>query len=184
MPVGIAHLNVCVLLWSVKTSILLTFAITLHKSSDLFMINPHFSLNPQNSWISSAILRFHEDFHSEIHRFLEQSSDLAQRIYFIKSLSDLGVHSSALSERVSVQFLLSHFPLRIVMCSIESWIFLNIDHRSECRSIYICICFGSVLDFLISNLFINSSWNPSQFEVKSSDFLVNPWVNPQISWIS
>ena len=62
------------------------------------MINPHFSLNPQNSQISSAILRFEEDFHSEIHGFHEQSSDLAQRIYFIKSLLDLRVHSSALSE--------------------------------------------------------------------------------------
>ena len=66
------------------------------------MINPHFSLNPQNSRISSAILRFHEDFHSEIHGFHEQSSDLTQRIYFNKSLLDLRVHSSALSDRVSV----------------------------------------------------------------------------------
>ena len=74
------------------------------------MINPHFSLNPRNSRISSAILRFHEDFHSEIHGFHEQSSDLAQRIYFIKSLPDLRVHSSALlCLRVSVSY---HFPLR------------------------------------------------------------------------
>ena len=86
------------------------------------MINPHFSLNPRNSRISSAILRFHEDFHSEIHGFHEQSSDLAQRIYFIKSLPDLRVHSSALSDRVSVtirschihSLCWSHFPLRTV----------------------------------------------------------------------
>ena len=104
MPVGIARLNVYVLLWSVKISIFLTFAIIYPhiKSSDSFIINPHFSLNPQNSRISSAILRFHEDFHGEIHGFHEQSSDLTQRIYFIKSLLDLRVHSSALSERVSV----------------------------------------------------------------------------------
>ena len=97
--------EVCLyLLWSVIISILPTFAITSCKSSDLFMINPHISLNPWNSQISCAILRFHEDFHCEIHGFHEQSSDLTQRIYFLKSLPDLRVHSSALSERVSVMF--------------------------------------------------------------------------------
>ena len=151
MPVGIAHLNeVCVLLWSVIISILLTFVITSCKSSDLFMINPHISLNPWNSWISSAILRFHEDFHCEIHGFCEQSSDLAQRIYFIKSLSDLRVHSSALFERESVLWLevaiytIFVVPLSSqncnVMCSIESWT-LNWQ-----------ICVGFLL--LISVLFI------------------------------
>ena len=95
---GIARLNVYVLLWSVTISILLTFAITLHKSSDLFMINPHFSLNPQNSWISSAILRFHEDFHSEIHGFCEQSSDLAVDLFRFNPQADLRVYSSALFE--------------------------------------------------------------------------------------
>ena len=100
------------------------------------MINPHFSLNPQNSWISCAILRFHEDFHCEIHRFHEQSSDLAQRIYFIKSLSDLRIHSSALSDRVSVTIEIAIYTISSVVplssqncnvCSIESWIFLNTD---------------------------------------------------------
>ena len=100
---GIARLNeVCVLLWSVIVSILLTFAITLQKSSDLFMINPHFSLNPQNSRISCAILRFHEDFHCEIHGFCEQSSDLAVDLFRLNPQADLRVHSSALSDRVSV----------------------------------------------------------------------------------
>ena len=41
------------------------------------MINPHISLNPQNSQIYGAILGFNEDFYCEIHGFCEQSSDLA-----------------------------------------------------------------------------------------------------------
>ena len=64
-----------------------TFWIFLLKSSDLSMVNPHISLNPQNPQIHGAILRFSEDFYCEIHRFHWQSSDLAQRIYFIKSSS-------------------------------------------------------------------------------------------------
>ena len=101
----------CLYLWSVtSSSIFLSFRYSGYSrhsgysiiNPDLFMINPHFSLNPQNSQISSAILRFHGDFHSEIHRFCEQSSDLVQGIYFIKSLPDLRIHSSALSDRVSV----------------------------------------------------------------------------------
>ena len=75
------------------------------------MINPHFSLNPRNSWISSAILRFPEDFYSEIHGFHEQSSDLAVDLLQLNPQADLRVHSSALSERVSVSY---HFPLRTV----------------------------------------------------------------------
>ena len=93
---------VCVLLWSVIISILLTFTIASCKSSDLFMINPHISLNLRNSWISCAILRFHEDFHCEIHRFHEQSSDLAVDLFRLNPQADLRVHSSALSERVGV----------------------------------------------------------------------------------
>ena len=62
------------------------------------MINPYFSLNLQNPQIYGAILGFPEDFYCKIHGFCGQSSDLAQRIYFIKSLSDLRVISSALSE--------------------------------------------------------------------------------------
>ena len=42
------------------------------------MVNPHFSLNPQNPGIYGAILRFSEDFYCEIHRFHWQSSDLAE----------------------------------------------------------------------------------------------------------
>ena len=69
----------CVLLWSVIISILLIFAIIYPscKSSDLFMINPHISLNLWNPLIHGAILRFNEDFYCEIHGFCEQSSDLA-----------------------------------------------------------------------------------------------------------
>ena len=48
-----------------------------YKSSDLFMINPHISLNPWNPLIHGVILRFNEDFYCEIHGFHEQSSDLA-----------------------------------------------------------------------------------------------------------
>ena len=66
------------------------------------MVNPHISLNPRNSQISSAILRFHEDFHSEIHGFHEQSSDLTVDLFQLNPQADLRVHSSALSERVCV----------------------------------------------------------------------------------
>ena len=130
MPVGIARLNVCVCICGQLLHPLLffsllsifwifqTFWIFYCKSSDLFMINPHFSLNPRNSWISSAILRFHEDFHSEIHGFHEQSSDLRED--FTKSLPDLRVHSSALSES---QCFVSLSSQNCVMCSIESWTF-------------------------------------------------------------
>ena len=138
-------MTVCLYLWSViSSSIFLSFwysgysrhsGYSCHKSSDLFMINPHFSLNPQNSWISCAILRFHEDFHCEIHRFHEQSSDLVED--FIKSLLDLRVHSSALSESQCDdldRLPFTQSPLTVPLssqncnvCSIESWIFLNTD---------------------------------------------------------
>ena len=83
-----------ILLWSVIIAILLNLFNNLpsNKSSDLFMINPHISLNPQNPQIYGAILRIHEDF------YCEKSSDLAQRIYFIRSLLDLRVKSFSLSE--------------------------------------------------------------------------------------
>ena len=145
MPVGIARLNeVCVLLWSVIISILLTFAIIPRKSSDLFMINPHISLNPQNSWISSAIIRFHEDFHCEIHGFHEQSSDLDLNPCQIWGL----FHLLCLRASVMIRGCLlhnlcwSHFLLRCnVMCSIWELDLSdhNIDHRSEHRSICICL---------------------------------------------
>ena len=53
------------------------------------MVNPHFSLNPRNSQISSAILRFPEDFHSEIHGFHGQSSDLAGDLFQLNPQTDL-----------------------------------------------------------------------------------------------
>ena len=52
--------------------------------------------------------------------------------------------------------------------------------RFECRSVA-KICIGSHLNFLFCS---SSSWDPHILGVKSLDFLVNPWVNPQIVWIS
>ena len=87
------------------------------------MVNPHISLNPQNSRISCAILRFHEDFCCEIHRFHEQSSDLAVDLFQLNPQTDLRIHSSALSESQCYDrgchlhnLSWSHFPLRTVMC--------------------------------------------------------------------
>ena len=121
MPVGIARLNVFVfvvsyfiLYFSLLSIfwIFQTFWIFYCKSSDLFMINPHFSLNPWNSRISSAILRYHEDFYSEIHGFHEQSSDLTQRISLNPCQIWGFIHLLCL--RVSVSY---HFPLRCnVIC--------------------------------------------------------------------
>ena len=127
------------------------------KSSDLWC-------NPQ----------FHEDFYCEIHGFHEQSSDLAQRI----SLNPCWIWGlfHLLCLRVSVMIEVAFYTISVgltfllrcnVMCSIESWIFQNTDLD---------------LNFLLYSS--SSSWNPSWFGVKSSDFLVNPWINPQISWIS
>ena len=45
------------------------------------MINPHFSLNPQNPQIYGAILGFPEDFYCEIHGFCGQSSDLVGDLF-------------------------------------------------------------------------------------------------------
>ena len=89
------------ILWSVIASSIFLSSVNnldfLLKSSDLSMVNPHISLNLQNPPIHGAILGFSEDFYCAIHGFHRQSSDLAQGIYFIRSLSDLRVHSSALS---------------------------------------------------------------------------------------
>ena len=52
--------------------------------------------------------------------------------------------------------------------------------RFECRSVA-KICIGSHLNFLF---YSSSSWDPHVLGVKSSDFLINPWINPQIVWIS
>ena len=70
------------------------------------MINPHFSLNPQNPRIYGAILGFPEDFYCEIHGFRGQSSDLAGDLLQTKSLSDLRIGSfiHLLCLRVSVTF--------------------------------------------------------------------------------
>ena len=152
MPVGIARLNVFVFVvsyfiiyFSLRSIfwIFQTFWIFYHKSSDLFMINPHFSLNLRNSRISSAILRFHEDFHSEIHGFHEQSSDLTQWIslnpcqiwgfihllYLIESVWWLEV--AIYTASVGPTFLSELCNV----CSIESWTLnwahLNIDLRPQ-----------------------------------------------------
>ena len=63
---------------SVHLLIFWTFWIFYLKSSDLSMVNPHISLNPQNPPIHGAIHRFSEDFYCEIHGFCGQSSDLVE----------------------------------------------------------------------------------------------------------
>ena len=108
------------------------------------MVNPHISLNLQNPQFHGAILRFSEDFYCEIHRFHWQSSDLAQRIYLVRSLSDLR-SSSALS---GCQFDSGDSVIAFYTTSVssdklrfaegvqfESWI-SQLGHRSEHRSEY------------------------------------------------
>ena len=119
------------------------------------MINPHISLNPQNSQISSAILRFHEDFHCEIHGFHEQSSDLAGDLFRLNPQADLRVRSSALSESQFFGLEVAFYTISVgltfysdVMCSIESWI-SQLGHRSQHRSIYICLFQIYFLNFLL-----------------------------------
>ena len=114
---------------------LLIFHTSLLKSSDLSMVNPHISLNPQNPLIHGAILRFSEDFYCEIHGFCWQSWDLAVDLSKSSSGSEEFI-SFCLS--VSVTFrgcllhnlCLSHFHADSVQ--FESWTFMNTDHRSLC----------------------------------------------------
>ena len=161
--------------------------ISLLKSSDLSMVNPHISLNPQNPPIHGAILRFSKDFYCEIHRFCWQSPDLAQRIYLVKSSSrseefiyfvwgiSLIVGTMRLPFTQSLSVPLTNWDLQMGVS--ESWISqntdLNTDHRSVCvRSI------SSLFSILFIHLIMKSShvWGailgfPSKSLDKSSDFM-------------
>ena len=113
--------------------------------------------------------------------FLGQSSDLAEDLSKSSSGSegsfilfvwvsvwwlDKLPFTQSLTVPLSLQMVFLRSPLR--------------THRSECRSVA-KICIGFHLRFLFYSF---NSWNPHIFGVKSSDFLVNPWINPQIVWIS
>ena len=151
-----------------------TFWIFLLKSSDLSMVNPHISLNPQNPQIHGAILRFSEDFYCEIHRFHWQSSDLAQRIYFIKSSSrseefiSFCLEVSVWQSIVRLPFTQSPLlvPLSIQIGVSESWIFQNTDlDLTQITDL-------SVLDHFLWFLFYSSH----------HEILTFLGWNPQISW--
>ena len=132
-----------------------------------------------------------------------QSSDLAristvQSTDFMGQSSDLAVDLSKSSGR-SEEFI--YFVWMLVWQWIEvafytispltdwdlqmvfNWRLNFHEHRSEHR-------LDLDADLSVSDLFlIFSSIHPShheilKFGVKSSDFLLNPWVNPQIAWIS
>ena len=81
--------SICSIFWIFQ--IFQTFFL---KSSDLSMVNPHISLNPQNPPIHGAILRFSKDFYCEIHGFLWQSSDLARDLFRLNPQADLRSSSS------------------------------------------------------------------------------------------
>ena len=162
-----------------------TFRSFLLKSSDLSMVNPHISLNPWNPPIHGAILRFSKDFYCEIHGFHWQSSDLAGGFISVKS--------SGRSEEfiyfvwVSVWHLdrlpFTQSPL-IVPLSLQmvfNWKLNFHEHRSEQIGLVADLSVRFILCFL---LYSSHHEILHVFVVKSSDFLVNPWVNPQIVWIS
>ena len=153
-----------------------TFWIFYHKSSDLSMVNPHFSLNPQNPQIYGAILRFPEDFYCEIHRFHDKSSDLAQRIslnpcqiwgLFHPALSEcqwtidrLPFTQSPLSVPLSSQICNCQFSVQLkagLSIGLYIYIYLNIDLRPQ-------ICVGFLLLIFYSIHLIMKSlcfgWNP------------------------
>ena len=109
--------------------------------------------------------------------FMGQSSDLVQRIYLIKSSGRSEefiyfVWMSVWQWTQRLPFTQSlHWQTEVCRgCSSE--------HRSGRRS----VCFGSIS--LISTLFIQPHHEILPFGVQCSDFLINPWVNPQIAQIS
>ena len=148
------------------------------------MVNPHISLNLWNPLIPGTTLRFSKDFYCKIHRFCWQSSDLAQRIYLFKPSS--GSEEFILFVWVSVWHLdRLHFtqsplsvPLSLQMVFLRSFrtqIWTQIG--SGCGS----VCVRLIPYFL---LYSSSHHEIPMVGMKSTDFLINPWVNHQIVWIS
>ena len=188
---GIARLNVCVCIVVSYYNPLFfcsSFDISyfLLKSSDLSMVNPHISLNLWNPLIHGAILRFSKDFYCEIHGFHWQSSDLAVDLSKSSGRSEEFIYFVWVSVWWSGQWL----PFTQSVCPTDKlrpadgcfWELDLSEHRSEHRSENTDLCWVSFLYF--STLFIPSHHEILMFGVQSSDFLVNPWVNPQIVWIS
>ena len=125
---------------------LLIFHISLLKSSDLSMVNPHISLNLWHPLIHDAILGFSKDFYCEIHGFHWQSSDLAVDLFKSSSGSEEFISfclsvSEMLRGCLLHNLWLSHFHADSVQ--FESWTFMNTDLNTDHRSL--CLCWVSFL---------------------------------------
>ena len=197
---GIAHLNVCVVF---VVSYFILYYFVFLSSLSIFWIF-------QTFWLFlSSILRFihgKSSFFHEIHKirgFMVQSLDLV-RISTVQS-TDFTGQSSDLVEDLSKSSSGSEEFIYFVWVSVWHLDRLPFTQPLDCptvtadgvseissqKTVQIWAQIGLGRKSVCVDLFLNFLLYSSShheilhiFGVKSLDFLVNPWVNPQIVWIS